>query len=384
MVSHGKFAELLDFEMYQIPLRITMHPAKPLIWWYKNRDSIDMEPSYQRRGRLWSASDKGYLIDSIINGFDVPKLYLADFQMGESSLNRKRLPYAIIDGKQRLEAVFDFFDGTLVLNADFKWRQDPSLELGGLSLRDLRLNYQAVADSFETETLDIMSVVTSNEKEINELFVRLNRSKPLTGAEIRNAMSGPVSEVIRSIGHHEFFSQNIRFSTKRAADYNAAAKLLLFEYEARPTSTKKKDLDYFVERNGIDHVKLELAARRTFDNLTIMQDIFLPYDELLSSAGILPVYYWLIRETPESLQRYVREFLVWFERKRKENRANQISGITEADQSMSRYDTFNRSTNDIGSHSGRFDILKSEFDHWYKSPTSGRLNRGTTNTPGLF
>ena len=65
---------------------------------------------------MQSASDKAYLIDSIINGFDVPKLYLADFQLGDSSLNVSKLPYAIIDGKQRLEAIFDFFDGTLVLN----------------------------------------------------------------------------------------------------------------------------------------------------------------------------------------------------------------------------------------------------------------------------
>src|SRR5664279_147599 len=78
-------------------MRITLHPSKPLVWWYNHRDSIDMSPPYQRRGRLWSASDKAYLIDSIINGFDIPKLYMADFQLGESRLNTSKLPYAIID-----------------------------------------------------------------------------------------------------------------------------------------------------------------------------------------------------------------------------------------------------------------------------------------------
>ena len=208
--SPKKFEESSNFKMSQKFLRITLHPSKPLIWWYTHRNSIDMNPSYQRRGRLWSQSDKAYLIDSIINGFDVPKLYLADFQMGESQLNTSKLPYAIIDGKQRLEAIFDFFDEKLVLNEDFMWRANPSLSLGGLSLRELRANHPKVAEAFETETVDIMSVVTNDEADINELFVRLNRSKPLTGAEIRNAMLGPVPDVIRNVARHSFFTENIR------------------------------------------------------------------------------------------------------------------------------------------------------------------------------
>jgi len=324
-----------------------------------------MNPPYQRKGRLWSPSDKAYLVDSIINGFDVPKLYLADFQLGESPLNARKLPYAIIDGKQRLEAIFDFFDGTLVLNDDFIWRPDRSLKLGRRSLKDLRANYGAVAEAFESETVDIMSVVTDNEDDINELFVRLNRSKPLTGAEIRNAMVGPVPDVIRNVAKHPFFVENIRFSVSRAGDYNAAAKLVLFEYEKRPMSTKKSDLDAFAKSNEIDKNRLELAARHTVDTLDNMQDVFLPNDELLSSAGPVPVYYWLVRETPLEDQPILREFLLYFEKARKQNLEGQIKGeVAEEYQSFSRYDTLNRSINDMGSHSGRFDILRKEFIKW--------------------
>ena len=83
-----------------------------------------------------------------------------------------------------------------------------------------------------------MSVVTNDEADINELFVRLNRSKPLTGAEIRNAMLGPVSDMIRNVARHAFFTENIKFSVTRAGDYNAAAKLVLFEYENKMTRVR--------------------------------------------------------------------------------------------------------------------------------------------------
>jgi Protein of unknown function DUF262 len=348
-------------------MRITLHPAKPLVWWHNRRNSIEMSPPYQRRGRLWSASDKAYLIDSIINGFDVPKLYFADFQLAESPLNSTKLPYAIIDGKQRLEAIFDFFDDKLVLNGDFIWRLDRRLKLGGLSLKDLRKGYPNVAEAFETETIDIMSVVTDNVEDINELFVRLNRSKPLTGAEIRNAIVGPVSDVIRYVGRHPFFSENIRFSVTRAADYNAAAKLLLFEYEGRPVSTKKKDLDDFAKKSRLaDQNRLELAARKAIDTLDNMQEVFLPRDELLSSAGPVPVYYWLVRELRQpNSQTVLREFLLSFERERKSNRQKQITGRNEEDNPVySRYDALNRGTNDVGSYLGRLDILRDALRKW--------------------
>lgn len=349
-------------------MRITMHPSKPLSWWYSRKNAIDVSPTYQRRGRLWSQSDKAYLIDSIINGFDIPKLYFADFQFGENPLNAKKLPYAVIDGKQRLEAIFDFFDGTLTLNEDFVWRADRSVNLGGLSLKDLRNNHRHIAELFETESIDVMSVVTNDLDDISELFIRLNRSKPLTGAEIRNAMKGPVPDVIRSIASHTFFSETVKFSTLRGGDYNAAAKLLAFEFYGKPVATKKKDLDLFSQENTLsNHDKIALAGRKCIDILEVMQTIFLPKDKLLSSAGPLPVYYWLSREADEESAANLREFLVFFENQRVIARNPAGSNAAEVSaETIIKYENFNRSVNDLGSQVGRFNILNEEFKAWIK------------------
>lgn len=358
-------------------LRITPHQTRTLIWWYGRRENIDFSPPYQRKGRLWSQQDKGFLIDSIINGFDIPKLYLADFQYGDSSLNEKKLPYAIIDGKQRLETVFEFFDNKIVLNSDFVLRNDPTLKLGGLSLRDLRRNHRQIADEFENFSFDIMSVVADDEKDVNELFVRLNRSKPLTGAEVRNAIAGPVTDVIRRLTEHSVFQESIRFSIKRAGDQNAAAKALIFEYEEKPVATKKATLDDFargrqVDRKPIDKNRLELAARRTLDTFDAMDQVFLPNDELLSSAGIFPVYYWFVREVALEFRDDIRPFLISFEDERQKHRDAQktLGPAADVDQQYARYDTLNRSTNDAASHRGRFEILKNAFleylDNYYE------------------
>lgn len=326
-----------------------------------------MDPPYQRKGKLWSLADKAYLIDSILNGYDIPKLYVADFTWGSSALNKKRLPYAIIDGKQRFEAIFDFYDGNVVLNHDFTYLPNRALSLAGLGYKDLLEQYPQVAETFDQYNLMVMAVVASSEEPIDELFVRLNRSKPLTGAEIRNAMRGPAPAIIRRIARHNFFEVCARFQMSRAQDKNAAAKLLLFEYENALAETKKTRLDQFVRDASASRrpkEKLELAGRKTIDVLDRMEEIFLPRDMLLSSAGQVPIFYWFVRSCGDSDDSLIREFLVRFERKRKENRSLVESNPQDKkiDRRLIEYDQFNRNTNDLASHEGRIEILQERFE----------------------
>lgn len=345
-------------------------PPRPLAWWIAQRDKVDMDPLYQRGGRLWSKSDKAFLIDSILNGYDIPKIYMADFTIGVSDLNRKGLPYAIIDGKQRFEAILDFADGKLTLDSEFVLQSDPQVKLAGLGYPDIVRLYPKVADAFNTWPLSVVHVITDEDEKIDELFVRLNRSKPLTGAEIRNAMSGPVTEINRFLANHEVFKSLISFTTKRAQDKNAAAKLLLFEYTGRPVETKKGSLDKFNAQAKRERTKLELASRRVVDTLDRISEIFLPRDPLLRSAGVFPVYYWLVRESDVKQDPYVREFLNAFERSRKENREQAVNPATalKADSELQTFDRLNRSTDDERSHVDRYKILAKRFQEFLSRP----------------
>jgi hypothetical protein len=350
--------------------KVHMIEQKTLRWWCSQQDKIDMEPPYQRQGKLWSKTDKAFLIDSILNEYDIPKIYMADFTFGTSPLNRKRLPYAIIDGKQRLEAMFDFFNGKLTLDSTFVYESDPNIKIGGLGYPDLKKNHPDIADIFDNYNLSVMRVLTDDENKINELFVRLNRSKPLTGAEIRNAMAGPVPQSTRLVTDHKLFKDFIHFTISRGQDKNAAAKVLLFEFKQQLMETKRKNLDSFVtvtlKKDQKDIV--ELASRRVLDTLDRMAEIFLPKDPLLASAGILPVYYWFVRQRDSKEDSVIREFLNDFEQKRKANRSERKSSrqIPE-DNDLVEFDTYNRSTNDERSYNGRIEILNKRFDRYLKT-----------------
>lgn len=353
-------------------------PSKPLLWWISQQAKIDMAPAYQRQGRLWSRADKSFLIDSILNEYDIPKIYIADFTYGNLRLNKVGLPYAIIDGKQRLEAIFEFYSGKVLLDDDFVFQQNPKMKLGGLGYSDLAKNYPEVADIFKNHPLSVVHVITDEQEKIDELFVRLNRSKPLTGAEIRNAMSGPLTEIIRLLAGHELFRLRVKFTTKRAQDKNAATKLLLFEYNGKLVETKRNNLDRFSQKAKKESKeKIELASRRVIDTLDRMSEIFLPGDPLLKSAGVFPVFYWFIRQADFKNDPYIREFLNIFEKARKENReiASKPTSAANADTELLNFDRLNRSTDDERSHEGRHSILEKRFNAYLQK------SQKSTTTP---
>lgn len=270
-------------------------PTTSIGWWYSERDQIDLAPSYQRKSGVWAQKDKAYLIDSIINGYDMPKFYIADFSYASSELNSAGRPYAVIDGRQRFEAIFDFLDGRVSLNSDMRYLADASVKLAGMSVRDIEREHPRIIKRIESFNLSVMSVITNQAERINDLFVRLNKSKPLTGAEVRSAMVGEVPRYIRMISSHSFFTSSVGFSNQRKQHENVAAKILLIEHRGSFVETKKTNLDRFVSEAILTESDFSDTANRVKTILDMMSVVFGAGCYLLKSSGMVPVYYWLVR-----------------------------------------------------------------------------------------
>src|SRR4030042_5192811 len=71
---------------------------------YKNRNRVSF-PVYQR-GNVWTEPKRALLIDSILRGIYIPKLYLQKTTEG----------WDCIDGNQRIKAIVSFMDGELEVN----------------------------------------------------------------------------------------------------------------------------------------------------------------------------------------------------------------------------------------------------------------------------
>lgn len=321
--------------------------ATTLSWWHSERDQLDLSPPYQRSPGVWSSTDKAYLIDSIINGYDIPKFYIADFSYVSSNLNITGKPYAVIDGRQRFEAIFDFLDGKLKLNKNMVYLGDEPVDISGMDYFKLKEKHSKIAQRVENFNITVMSVITNREDMINELFVRLNRNKPLTGAEVRSAMTGEVPRLIREISQTNFLTKSIAFSNTRKQSENVAAKLLLIEHRGGFVETKKINLDRFALEAALTETEFSLSAERVKSSLTDAFHIFKENDPLLKSSGVIPVYYWLTRNIGIV---NLRDQILSFETFR--NASKNHPAVVA-------YNNASRSTNDPLSYKLRYEILKS-------------------------
>lgn len=330
---------------------------RTLSWWSDERKNLDLSPPYQRKGRVWSDKDKAFLVDSVINGYDIPKIYIADFTYFPSKLNVGRKPYSVIDGRQRFEAFFDFFDDRFPLSEGFVFMEDASLRLEGLTYSQLKSRHAKIASRFENFNLSVMSVITDDEARINDLFVRLNSSKPLSGAEVRGAMGGQVPGLIKKIADHAFFTQKVAFSAARKQDQNAAAKLLVLEHRGALVDTKKVNLDRFVQEALLSESDgVHSAAERVSEVLDRVVGCFRDRDPALRLATGLPVYYWYFRNNvvDEATVEKIRRF----EDARKTNKKLAVSpNAPSLDEGLQLYDYFNRSPDDATSHERRYKVL---------------------------
>ncbi|MEZ0240153.1 MAG: DUF262 domain-containing protein [Chloroflexota bacterium] len=261
--------------------------AKALAW----RSAIEERPPYQRESAVWSLEKQQLFIDSLLNGYDVPKIYLHDLR-GEEPTK----VYSIVDGKQRLTAIWEFLADEFPLAPDF--RVEPAnlpdlptgavAPVGGLRFSELDRAWQgALRDTY----LSVVLIRNATEDDIEELFSRLNNGEPLNAAEKRNAMGGDMVRLIREVAHRPFFTERLYFSNGRHQHYDLAARLLVLtdadlRGEPELPDLRNPALDAFVRIHrrladpDRDALLGALDAR-----LAVLEATFGPADPLLGSPA---------------------------------------------------------------------------------------------------
>lgn len=326
------------------------------------KDAIEIEPSYQRRGGIWNLEKKQLLIDSIINGFDIPKLYLHDLRSVKQRLDKR---YAIIDGRQRLETIWEFIEGKIALADDFEYLHDGDLRLNGLNYSDLGRLFPKIKLKLDSYDFPVIVIETTSEDIIEDMFSRLNEAVPLNAAEKRNAIGGSMARMIARVSERDFFRKKVAFSDRRFQHREVAARLLFIEMTLQESSkifdTKKPYLDKMVR-----DFKMKLRKRpSTIGNpvmeiLDSMNRVFLKRDVLLQSQSIVPIYYLLFRNTIDRLERIQigRTQLLEFKKQLKVNRDTAKRNITEADFDFLEFDRLSQQgTNDASSIKERVRII---------------------------
>ena len=82
-----------------------------------NGKKLELNPPYQRRS-VWTSKDRKFFLDTIFNNYPCPAIYL------QKQINDIGTVFNVVDGKQRLQTVLDFYENKLRMAKDFP---DPNL-----------------------------------------------------------------------------------------------------------------------------------------------------------------------------------------------------------------------------------------------------------------
>jgi len=256
--------------------------ALPISTICAHREWFSINREYQREADIWSREDELYLIDSILKGYDIPKLYLR-------KLGGKR--YEIADGQQRLLTIWKFKDNELTLRGRVSGD-----ELEGLKYKDLP---EELVRQFDNFPLHCMVLEDYDDEKVRELFSRLQRGKPLNPAEKLNALPGSIVPLMRKLGKHSFFNK-VSFRLGRYRNYQLSAIFMLLE--SKGISDISPSNLYALFRDNKKMNNNSSVAVRTRKVLNYLNKVFSNKTPELSKNAWLVNVYLLVSEC---LQKYV-------------------------------------------------------------------------------
>lgn len=229
------------------------------------KGNIDLDPKFQRR-EAWDPIRKSKLIESIICGFPIPNVVLAEDQSSKGK-------YLVIDGKQRLYSIASF------LRDEFSLSGLVVLEnLNGKKFSQIQAEFEEESNTIENQT--IRTVIIRNwpdEDYLYTVFYRLNSgSLPLSPQELRKALHGGklldyIDEFIRaSPSYKAIFGEKI---DRRMRDIELVLRFVSFD---RFYKNYHGDLKKFLDDAVIHYDKNWDASKTNLDeDLTRLDSAFI-------------------------------------------------------------------------------------------------------------
>ncbi len=329
---------------------------------YSEKEELKLDPPYQRMGGVWTLEKKQLFIDSILNDYDIPKIYFHKYSREKSE--EYGIFYAVIDGRQRLETIWQFIEGDFTLSKDFDYQRDLDIKMEGLSYEDIAKEYPRIKIKFDSYVLPVVAVETDDEDLIEDMFSRLNEAAPLNAAEKRNAFGGEMVKAIRKLSKHDFFSNYVSFSNKRYQYLEVSSRFLLIENslseQGKLMDTKKVYLDSLVKKLVDKKDKVDMLLVSSENLLNIMIGIFTKKDPLLKSQGNMVLYYLLVKlaERTDTISKVTRKKIIHFHTELKKNRELASTDMDAASFELLEYDRLTQQgTNDASNIKERLRIL---------------------------
>jgi hypothetical protein len=215
---------------------------------------LELRPDFQRQS-VWPRPAKQYLIDTILNDRPIPLLFFShatDAQTG-------RLRYAVVDGQQRLRAIFEYMEDRYPLAVD---SASKPVRWSGKRYSKLHKDDR---DALLAYDLPIVELKNYAEPQIRDVFIRMNRyGVKLNAAELRHAyQDGAFKRFVEELGDKSWWVEGrviTQTQQKRMRPVEFAAELVILLLEG--PQDKKDSVDIYYDRYQDEFEFADEVARR--------------------------------------------------------------------------------------------------------------------------
>ncbi|MFT3712309.1 MAG: DUF262 domain-containing protein [Archangium sp.] len=225
---------------------------------------LNLAPEFQRNA-VWPSDAKAYLIDTILNDRPIPLIF---FHRTSSARDGKPA-YQVIDGQQRLRAIFDFLDDRYALTRSApKALKNKHFSDLSQDNRDRILNYD----------LTIEELSGYRDADMRDIFERMNKYVvKLAPQELRHAKYiGYFAKFVGGLGKWDFWADHNIISKgarRRMKQTEFAAELVILLVEG--PQDKKASVDLYYQ--AYEQTKFTPASnveRRLSAILGLVEDAF--------------------------------------------------------------------------------------------------------------
>ena len=262
----------------------------------KERERISF-PEYQREKDLWSDEKKSLLIDSILCDIDIPKLYFNE---------RTDRNIEVIDGQQRLWAVWEFLDDIY------------GYSIGREESRKYSQLLKEERDHIDHYKFQITLYKDADEDYLRKLFVRLQLGLLLNAGERLNANTGKMKDfVFGDMAVHRFIA-SIGVTERRFAKETLCAQIAINAFSLHKVGkfyrTRYDDLNsFFTEYSspaGSEAVQFNRTSKKIRERLDWLSKCFGSDSGRLNNRSyILSLVLFVYKEDlPEAEQSIFKKF----------------------------------------------------------------------------
>lgn len=236
-------------------------------WFKKTYDAneLEMSPPFQRNP-VWTEKQKSFLIDSVLNGYPIPEIYIQEKISADG-----KTKYVIVDGQQRIRSVLGFIAGEFEISEgeSEKWAMRSFDDLS----EDDKINFYSY--KFVVRTLPDIS-----DAEIRSIFQRINKNNvALNAQELRQSTySGDFINSMNRISDKEYWKDIGLFTAtkvRRMQDVEFISELTIAFLNGH--QNKKDKLDYYYVMYETEYTDVEYVEtvfdKVCYELIQILPDI---------------------------------------------------------------------------------------------------------------